>query len=136
MTKAYLDANVIVRLITGDPPGMADRAERLFRRVDEGDLELVVETIVVAETVWVLSSFYGFSSADIAPVMSAFLVGNGILCEEKVEILQALALYADRNIDFADALLAVKMIREGATQIYSFDDHFNRLESIHRLDPG
>ena len=136
MTKAYLDANVIVRLITGDPPEMADRAERLFRRVDEGDLELVVETIVAAETVWVLSSFYGFSSADIAPVMSAFLVSKGIVCDEKVEILQALALYADRNIDFADALLAVKMIREGATQIYSFDDHFNRLESIHRLDPG
>lgn len=30
MKRAYVDANVIVRLITGDPTELADRAEKLF----------------------------------------------------------------------------------------------------------
>ena len=136
MTTAYVDANVIVRLITGDPPEMAESAARLFRRTDEGRLQLVVDPLVAAEAVWVLSSFYGFSAAEIAPVMRSFLTGDGIISEEKTELLRALALYEDKNIDFIDALLAVKMMKRGIFEVYSFDKHFDRLESIHRVGPG
>ena len=135
MNCAYIDANVIVRLVTGDPPDMAERAAELFTKVDEGLVEIVVDEVVVLETVWVLSSFYGFASARIGPLMRTFLVGKGVLCEQKVELLQALALYDDKNIDFADALLAVKMMKQGVRDIYSFDKHFDRLESIKRLSP-
>jgi predicted nucleic acid-binding protein len=135
VNRAYVDANVIVRLITGDPPDMAEQAERLFQRIDEGEIEVVVDSIVVAEVVWVLSSFYGFTPDEIAPALQTFLVGDGIVGEEKLESLQALALYREKNIDFVDALLAVRMIREGVRDIYSFDKHFDRLESVRRIEP-
>ena len=135
MNCAYIDANVILRLVTGDPPDMAERAAALLRRVDEGQLEIVVDEVVVLETVWVLSSFYGFAPSQIAPIMQTFLVGRGILCDERNELLQALALYEDKNIDFADAVLAVKMMTHGVRDIYSFDKHFERLESVRRLSP-
>lgn len=133
MKQAYVDANVIVRLITGDPPGMADKASKLFQRVDEGELEMVVDALVLAETVWVLSSYYGFSVNQIAPVLSTFLISAGIVCDDKIELLQALTLYEDKNIDFIDALLAVRMMKHGITEVYSFDKHFDRLDSIKRL---
>ncbi|HOP80191.1 MAG TPA: PIN domain-containing protein [Armatimonadota bacterium] len=133
MKQAYVDANVIIRLITGDPPDMADKAARLFKQVDDGTLELVVDEIVVAEVIWVLSSFYGFSANQIAPVMTTFLISSGILCDNKTELLQALTLYENKNVDFIDALLVVKMQKHEISSIYSFDKHFDRLESITRI---
>ena len=136
MKTAYVDANVIVRLITDDPPDMAKQAAALFARVDCGEVRLVVDSIVVAETVWVLSSFYGFSPEQIGPVLREFLVGDGIESEEKTELLRALILYEEKNVDFADALLTVKMMKHGVTEVYSFDEHFDRMESIRRVQPG
>ena len=133
--KAYVDANVICRLLTGDPPELADKAAELFERVDKGQLELFVDAMVVAETVWVLSSFYGFSCDQIVPLLSTLLVHDGILCDDKTELLQALALYEKKGVDFVDALLAVRMGKRNAKCIYSFDKHFDRLESIQRLAP-
>jgi predicted nucleic acid-binding protein len=136
MKRAYVDANVILRLVTGDPPEMADAAESMFRLVDRGELELLVEPVVVAEAVWVLSSFYGFSPSEIAPVLRAFLAGEGIIVREKDALFEALQLYEDRNVDFVDALLAVTMMNSGVPEVYSFDAHFDRLEGVERLVPG
>lgn len=136
MKRAYVDANVILRLVTGDPPDMADAAETVFRLVDDGELELHVEPVVIAESVWVLSSFYGFSPAEIAPVLRAFLVGDGIIANDKDALLEALQLYEDRNVDFVDALLAISMSASGVSNVYSFDTHFDRLDGVTRLKPG
>lgn len=135
MRRAYIDANVILRLITNDPPEMADAAQRTLRLVDDGSLELVVDPIVIAESVWVLSSFYGFIPSEIAPVLRTFLAGEGIICQDKTALLQALELYEDKNVDFVDAVLAVRMLQLGVSEVYSFDRHFDRLEGIERLEP-
>mgnify|MGYP000680702151 CR=1 FL=1 len=135
MKRAYVDANVILRLITDDPPEMADAAQRTLRLVDDGDLELVVDPIVLAETVWVLSSFYGFSPSEIAPVLRTFLANEGIIGEDKTALLQALELYEDKNVDLVDALLAVQMLKHGVSKVYSFDKHFDRIKGIRRLEP-
>jgi predicted nucleic-acid-binding protein len=136
MKRAYVDANVILRLVTGDPPEMADAAETMFRLVDDGDLELLIEPVVIAEAVWVLSSFYGFSPSEIAPTLRTFLAGEGIIGDDKDALLEALQLYEDRDVDFVDALLAVRMTKEGVREVYSFDKHFGRIEGLRRLRPG
>lgn len=135
MKAAYIDTNIIVRLLTNDPPEMADRVEELFRLVREGQIEVIVEEIVIAETVWVLLSSYNLSAVQIAARLQEFLVIPGVVCHEETEVLPALVLYGKKNIDFADALLAVKMGRSGVRALYSFDKHFDRLESVRRLEP-
>lgn len=135
MKRAYVDANVILRLITDDPPEMADAAQRTLRLVDEGELELVIHPGVLAETVWVLSSFYGFSPSEIAPLLRTFLASEGIVGEDKTALLQALEIYEDKNVDLVDAMLAVEMLKHGISEVYSFDKHFDRLPGIRRLEP-
>ena len=51
---AFLDTNVLIRHLTGDPPGQAARATRLLSRA--GQLRL--PDLIVAEVVNVLESFY------------------------------------------------------------------------------
>lgn len=136
MKTALVDANVILRLFTNDPPEMAEQAQRLFARVDAGEIILFVPDLVVAEVVWVMQSFYHYPTADISSLLQDFLSHPGLVCEDKSRLLVALSLFASKNIDLIDALVSVQMNHLGISEIYSFDSHFNRLPGISRLAPG
>ncbi len=136
MNRAYVDANVVLRFLTGDPPPMAEQAAALFQAVEQGKLRLVLDTIVLAEVVWVLQSFYRYRPSEIAPVLREFLLQDGIEAEEKDVLFQALSFYEMKNVDFADALVAARMQKRRVEQIFSFDEHFDRLPGIRRVAPG
>lgn len=99
-------------------------------------MKLVIDEIIVAEIVWVLRSFYGYSNHDIAQVVQEFLSHEGLESDDKPGLLAALNLFAEKNIDFADALVAVHMQQQGKQEIFSFDRDFDRLPGITRLTPG
>jgi len=132
----YVDTNVILRFLTGDPPDMAQSATRLFQAVEDGHVTLIVDDIVIAEAVWVLESFYNHPVTDIATVLRDFLLQDGIQAEDKVTLLQALTLYETKHIDFTDALIAARMQERGVERIFSFDAHFDRVSGIQRVAPG
>lgn len=136
LRRAYIDANVILRFLTSDPPDMAAQAQTLFDAVDQGGMKLVIDEIVVAETVWVLKSFYGYPNHDIARIVSELLSHEGLEADDKPGLLVALNLFAGKNIDFADALLAIHMQQKGMQEIFSFDQDFDRLPGITRRTPG
>ena len=124
----WVDANVLVRFLVGEPPEMADRAERLLERVKEDDgFVLRIHPVVVAETVWVLQSFYGHSKAEVAGVLVPLLTEHGLRVEGTGVVVGALERMAETNVDFADALLAgtARSRDEGAV---SFDADFRKLD--------
>jgi predicted nucleic acid-binding protein len=136
MTRAYVDANVILRFLVGDPPDMAEQSARLFQAVENRAVTLVVDDIVVAEVVWVLGSYYRHAARDIAAVLRGFLLQDGIEAQERDTLLLALTLYETKNVDFADALLAARIEKRGIPAVFSFDEHFDRLEGVRRISPG
>lgn len=136
MIRAYVDTNVLLRFLTGDPPDLAAQARALMEAVDRGEVTLVVDELVVAEMVWVLQSFYGHPAKAIARVLQELLSHEGLQVEDKPGLLTALSYFADRNVDFTDALLAVHMARQGVHDIFSFDRHFARLPGLVSHTPG
>ena len=136
MRQAYVDTNVILRFLTGDPPDLAAQARALFDAVEQGEVTLIVDEIVVAETVWVLQSFYGYPGDRIARVVQELLSHDGLQADDKPGLLTALTLFADKNIDFADALVATHMGQRGVQDVFSFDHHFNDLAGVIRRSPG
>jgi predicted nucleic acid-binding protein len=136
MERAFVDSNVVLRFLTGEPPEMAQQAHTLFAAVDRGQIRLVLEEVVVAEIVWVLQSFYGHKPADISRTLLQLIAHEGIECRGKARLAEALTLYADRRIDLTDALLAASVYASGERTVYSFDRHFDRLEGITRRVPG
>lgn len=135
MKRVYVDANVILRFLTGDPPEMAAAARALFDAVEKGLVILMIDEIIVAEVVWVLKSFYGYPNEEIARIVSQLLSHDGLEADDKPGLLAALNLFAEKNIDFADALVAVHMRQRGIQEIFSFDRHFDRLPDVTRLSP-
>ena len=59
---AFVDTNVLVRHLTGDPPDQAARATHLLSEVDQ----LLLPDLTVTEVVYVLESFYEVHRLDFA----------------------------------------------------------------------
>ena len=136
MSDGWIDANVILRHLTQDPPEQARRAGALFAAAQQGQLTLRVDTITVAECVWVLGSVYGHRPEQIAHALSDFVLAHGIAADDRDLLLGALDLYASYGVDFADALLAARAARTESAAVYSFDLDFDRLPGVRRIDPG
>jgi len=136
MKKAFADANVILRYLTKDPPVMAEAALKVFTDAKMGKVALLITPLTVAEVIWVLESFYGHSKIQIAETLTQFLFCEGLEVEDLDLLIEALTLYKEKNIDFADASLAIRALRKGPRIIYSFDQHLNRVDGITVLKPG
>jgi predicted nucleic acid-binding protein len=136
MNKSYIDANVILRYLTKDPPGMAEKALKVFTDAKKGQVTLLITFLTVAEVVWVLESYYGHPKKQISETLIQFLLCDGLEVESLDLLIGALNLYQEKNIDFSDAVLASQALRKGPASIYSFDHHFNRIPGITIVKPA
>jgi predicted nucleic acid-binding protein len=130
----WADANVLLRFLTDDPPELAERSARLLERAEQGELALRIHPIVVAEMVWVLESFYGYSKEDISSALVPLLSNHGLKVEGARIVVRALEVMAEANVDFADALLAGVALSRGEG-VASFDRDFRR-PGVEWQEPG
>jgi predicted nucleic acid-binding protein len=84
--SAFVDTNVLIRHLTGDPPDQAARATRLLSEADR----LLVPDLIVAETVYVLESFYEVPRARVAELVRAIVAFPGIGVADEPFLLRAL----------------------------------------------
>lgn len=135
MKRYWVDANVLLRFLTGEPEPMAERARRLMRRAEQGEVRLILSPLVVAEMVWVLKSFYQRSYDEIARVLVPLFSADGVETEDREILIRALELARDKNVDFSDAVLSLQADRHGET-VCTFDTtDFKRLPAVWTL-PG
>jgi predicted nucleic-acid-binding protein len=127
MNTYWVDDNILLRLITNDPLELAERAARLMEQCEQGVVTLKISTIVVAEIVWVLTSFYDYSRRQVADVLMALLSKQGFQVESSEQVIMALDRMALANVDFADAYLA-EMPRAENGSVVSFDRDFKGLD--------
>ena len=134
--RAFADTDLFLRYLTNDVPEQADAVERLLRRAAAGEVVLVVHSLVIAEIVWTLESYYGLARDSVKDKVLAILNTPGLEVQESDLILQAMAWYADRNVDFVDAFAAAWMLAQGVTRAYTFDrKHFARFERVQAQAP-
>lgn len=123
----WVDANVLVRHLTGDPPELAQRASELLDRADAGELTLRLHAVMLVEVVWVLETYYRVPRPEIARVVGGLITAGGIRCAEAEAALAALDDYAGLNVDYPDAFLARRAAGSGSGLVYTFDRHFDVL---------
>ncbi|MFB9325818.1 PIN domain-containing protein [Paenibacillus aurantiacus] len=108
MAARYMaDANLIIRFLANDDPTQSPIARKVFQRATEGVFELLLPDIIVMEICWVLKSRFNHSRKDIARTLIHLCESENMVTEGP-HIVQALEQYGDKNVDLADALLAVK----------------------------
>ena len=135
--RVFADTNLFLRYLTNDVPAQADAVEELLHRASNGEIVLVINTLVIAEIVWTLESYYGLARDTIKDKVLAILNTPGIETAEADLLLQAIFWYADKNIDFIDAFDAAWMLAQGLTTTCTFDrKHFSRIAGIKVQVPG
>jgi predicted nucleic acid-binding protein len=129
--SAFVDTNVLVRHLTGDPPGMARRATA-YLAVER---ELLLTDLVAAETVYVLESFYEIPRDQIAEAVRSLIAFDSIVCVDPALLLRAIEVYETDRIDFAEAYLVACAESTGVGKVASFDRSIDRLTTVERVEP-
>jgi len=126
MDRVWIDSNLIIRIVTNDPHKQTAKAVSFLKKAERGDFSLIMNPLVVAECVWVLTSFYKHSRASVAAALAKVLTNPGLDVLDERDVQNALQLMAQKNVDFADAYLATKAQTEGES-VASFDKDFRKL---------
>ncbi len=130
--SAYVDTNILVRHLTGDPPDQAARATRFLAEADE----LLLADLIVAEVVYVLESFYEVERPRVAELVRAILAFDRVRVGDEELLLRAVEVYEIDRIDFAEAYLVASAERSGVDAVASFDRSIDRVTTIRRIEPG
>jgi predicted nucleic acid-binding protein len=128
---AFVDTNVLIRQMTGDPPDRVARATRLLAHADL----LLLPDLIVAEVVDVLE-FYEVPRPRVAELVRAIIAFPAIGVADEPVLLRALEVYEVHRLDFADAYLVAQAESSGVNAVVSLDKTIERVPTVRRIEPG
>src|SRR5436190_11083096 len=116
-----IDANIILRFLTGDDVRKQQAVTRLFTRVEQKEQTVILDKLVVAEVVYVLSSprHYHKTREEVRLLLQPLLALENIKMENKRTLLRSLDIYVTCPIDFIDAYLKATIEESPETILYS-----------------
>lgn len=126
---AFVDTNVLVRHLTADPPDMAARATAFLA----SGTQLFLADLIVAETIYVLESFYEAPRDQIAAAIRSLLAMRSVAAVDPALLLRAIELYENDRLDFAEAYLVACAESTGVGQVASFDRAIDRVSTVDPL---
>jgi len=128
---AFLDTNVVIRHLTGDPAEMAARASAYLAT----QTELLLTDLILAEVVYVLESFYRTPRPQVAEAARSLVAFDAVLCRDSALLIRAIDIYEVYRLDFAEAYLVASAESTGVRAVASFDQAIDRVESVTRIEP-
>ncbi|MGI8984003.1 MAG: PIN domain-containing protein [Acidimicrobiales bacterium] len=129
--SAFVDTNILVRHLTGDPPAMAASATAYLRSTNN----LLLTDVIAAETVYVLQSFYQAPRGQVADALRSLIAFRSVVCVDPALLLRAAEVYEVDRLDFAEAYLVACAESTGVGVVASFDQSIDRVSSIERDEP-
>ena len=129
---AFVDMNVLVRHLTGEPPEQAERATRYLAGADE----LLLPDLIFAEVAYVLESYYEVERIRLAETLRSILAFPAIRVLDRELLQRTVEVYEVHRLDFADAYLVAGAERSGVGVIASFDRSIDRVGTVRREEPA
>ncbi len=90
---AFVDTNVLIRHLTGDPPDLAARATAFLAGADE----LLLPDLIVAEIVYVLESYYEVPTDEVARLVRSVIAFAPIRTLDPALLLRSLSARPSRT---------------------------------------
>ncbi len=123
-----VDTNVLVRLVTGDDPKQASAAEKF---VSGGAW---VSHLVLAETIWVLTTVYDRDPPALAQTVDFLLKHRDLTIQDAEVVVHALVHYRNRpSLGFSDCLVLEIARKAGHVPMGTFDRSLAKLDGAERI---
>jgi len=135
----FLDANILIyaflkarHRLKAEDEAVKEAAKDIILRVNKG--ERVITTVVH------LSEVFNFLE-DWLPISEALKLEGGLLSNEAVKVeavdreayISSIDLARENLIGLNDGLAISIMERNGVSEIYSFDKHFEKIKGVKRV---
>lgn len=134
VSEAVVDANVLLRHLTGAPAELAARALAVLTAAEKRNTRMVVAALTLAEVVFVLQHSYRWQRREIAERLTRLIDGGTFHLPEGRALRQALVWYREQaGIHFADAYVAAVAAERGAP-VMSFDRALKRARVVTVID--
>jgi predicted nucleic-acid-binding protein len=136
MNKAFIDTSALLRMLVQDDDLKAKAVENLIRSAPEQGLVLHVIPVTILEIVWVLEKVYKYPKQAIRELAEAIINTPQLKVELGGVFLNALKAYEEKNVKFADAVMAFWGMDKGITTTYTYDEiDFNRIDGLTVIKP-
>jgi predicted nucleic-acid-binding protein len=122
-----IDTNVLVRFLVRDDEPQFQRALKLIRREISAGRQVFVSLLVLLEAEWVLRSRYNLRKQEIVEVVSGLLEAADVQFEDEPAVEEALFVWKDNAVGFADCLISARNRRLGCDSTATFDARASRL---------
>lgn len=83
MNLQIVDTNVLIRFLVGDHKTQQEQAKKWFSEAEKGKRKMVIKPLIVAETCFVLESFYKKTREEIASAFEVLLSQKWLVVEER-----------------------------------------------------
>jgi predicted nucleic acid-binding protein len=120
--KALVDASLLVRYLTGDPPHLAEKAAQVL----DGEETLGITEVALVETAYALESVYGVPRKEVVDALLALLRKENLKAVggDKDLWTRALLCRPSRRVSFGDALIWAAALASGVKRVYTLDARF------------
>jgi predicted nucleic-acid-binding protein len=122
-----IDTNVLVRILIDDDSQM--HQVKLARQFAEKHSQLFIPQLVQVELVWVLSSSYKLTKAELLPILQHLYENDAFILENESQFEHALLLFQTANANFSDCLI-LQACHAANCEIITFDKKFSKLPKV------
>lgn len=131
----FIDTNVFLRaLIHDDEKTFADVISFL-EHVKDNQFKAYTSSLVLAEVVWTLLSFYRLAKDDVLKSIDSIVSLRGLTFLADQDVLKALSLYKKHNVKYVDCLIRSSLSDKKTWVVVSYDKDFDKLD-VKRLEPS
>ena len=126
--RSLPDSNTIIRYLINDDPQFYTKAKDFFDKVKNSEIKAIILESVIAECVYVLMKIYHVPKDKTAGRLIDILRYKGIENKDRQELIQALEMFTDHNLDIVDCILFSKAM-SGGDQLITFNENLEKLNN-------
>ena len=127
MKEIIIDTNVFIRFLIKDVLSQFEKAQKVFEKIEKGEIKGLVSILVINEIVWILENFYELKrEIYIPPLLKLLLLKHLKIIETKKSfIIKILQKMEKQKFDFTDFYLS-QIAKD--KKIFSFDKDFKKIK--------
>jgi len=128
--ESLIDTNILIRLFVEDDKMKVDEIKALLNSDDK----FLIPDIIIAEIIWVLSSFYKQDKTSVIEKISSLVCFKSIISNKDL-ILNAINKWQYNNISFIDAYLLATTEELNIKTFYTYDKKLSKLSKVKATEP-
>lgn len=129
----FVDTNIFLRTLIKEDEVQFNKCRIFLQQIKENKIEAYTNTLVLAEVVWTLTSYYQFSKSSVIQALRSIINLRGLKIVDNYDYLTALGLFEKYSVKYIDTLIASNsQVHSKQATIVTYDQDFKKLPVLYK----